>query len=141
METKASQEFRGEYFNMTGNVDVERFNQLLSNDLARSQATGTLRPKKNAIKVFYVDDLHMCGADEFGIKAPLELMRTYIDHEGWYNQVTKAYQKVKNLQVCATVSVSDEPGAKYTLNERLHWHFAMITFVNFKNQHLKEIYT
>ena len=43
------------------------------------------------------------------------------------------------MQICATVSTDAD--ANWPLNERLHWHFAVISFVNYRDTHLKEIYT
>ena len=35
--------------------------------------------------------------DEFGICGPLELLRSWMDYEGWYDIKDKTFSKMKNI--------------------------------------------
>ena len=36
--------------------------------------------------VFFLDDLNMPRKDRFGSQPPLELIRQYLDYEGWFDR-------------------------------------------------------
>jgi hypothetical protein len=83
----------------------------------------------------------MCPSDEWGIKGPHELLRFWFDYQGWFDIKTRDFNKVKNLQMCATVSLAD--ASHYStkhLGERFTWRWALITMVNLNQDHIREIY-
>jgi len=47
--------------------------------------------------MIFIDDLHMARPEECGIRAPHELIRQYLDHDGWYDQDSKSFHKVQKV--------------------------------------------
>ena len=82
---------------MTNNTNIGNFMQMIDHDLQKSGQTGILRPKKGAIKMIFIDDLHMAKPEEYNIRAPHELLRQYMDHDGWFNQDSKNFNKVQKV--------------------------------------------
>ena len=77
-------------------------------DLIKTRKSNTMRPKKNEHHLIFIDDLNMCRADQWEIKGPHELMRQWLDYEGWYDIRDKTFMKVKNIRFCGNVSLPDE---------------------------------
>jgi hypothetical protein len=134
---------------MSGTCDAETFKTFMMRDMSTNRKTLVVKPTiKDTKHLFFIDDLNMCDPDKFDVKGTHELLRSWFDHEGWYTNDAdyKGFNKVKNIQFLATVSINEDnmgPGSKPALDERLMWHFTVLTHIN-KDQnysHLFEIYS
>ena len=75
--------------------------------MTMSKTTKVYKPAKNVSHLFFIDDLNMCASDSFGIQGPLELLRSWFDYGGWFDTKDKSFSKMKNIQFCVSVSLSD----------------------------------
>ena len=139
--------FNHKSFNITGNCTPDDLKEVLSRGMVLSKQTGVYKPAaRGSTNLFFIDDLNMCKADEFDIKCPLELLRQWMDYQGWYDNRDKNFVKIKNLQFCASVSLPEDgirQSDKGVVDERFMWKFAIVTFINSngeKNQ-IQEIFT
>ncbi len=80
--------------------------------------------KKFAI---FVDDLNMPKKEKFGAQPPIELMRQYTDHEGWYEfkEKKKPFRKIEDLVFIA--AMGPPGGGRQVLTQRLQRHFNIIS--------------
>ncbi len=69
----------------------------------------------------FMDDLNMPEPDEFGSQPPLELVREYLDHGGFYDTRRLHWTEVKNATVVA--ACGPPTGGRHPLSPRVVRHF------------------
>ena len=64
---------------------------------------GVFGPPAGKKLVFMVDDLNMPQKEYYGAQPPIEILRMWNDHEGWYNRKELAFNQVifhgENIQL------------------------------------------
>lgn len=68
--------------------------------------------------ILFVDDLNMPLPDHYGAQPPLEVLREYLDHGGFYDMKHLHWKRIVNVTVLASCSVKPGEGKKM-LNQRL----------------------
>ena len=97
-----------------------------------------MQPYANKHLVFMIDDIHMCHKDKWGHMSNNELMRQWLNYNGWYQTKQLNFRKIKDINFAATVVL--RPG-KEAVDERLGWRLATVGFINFKGCHIEQIYS
>jgi dynein heavy chain len=41
-----------------------------------------------------VDDLNMPKKEEYGAQPPIEILRQFLDHNGWYNRKDQQFMRI-----------------------------------------------
>ncbi len=53
--------------------------------------------------VVFVDDLNMPATDQFGAQPPIELLRQFMDHQGWYDRKSNTFKQLLDMRFVAAM--------------------------------------
>lgn len=89
--------------------------------------------------VIFVDDLNMPKKEEYGAQPPIELLRQYLDHKGWYNRKDLAFMKLEQLIVLT--AMGPPGGGRTFITPRLIRHFNVIAYTELNDSVVKTIFS
>lgn len=89
--------------------------------------------------IIFVDDLNMPKKETFGAQPPLELIRQYLDHKGWYDRKTLQFMRLEDLIVLCTMG---PPGGGRTfITSRLVRHLNMLAYTDLPSDIINSIFS
>jgi len=90
--------------------------------------------------VIFVDDLNMPKKEIYGTQPPLELLRQYMDHQGWYeyNREGKPFRRL--VDVIFVSAMGPPGGGRSVITMRLQRHFNVLTYSEMDNDTIKTIF-
>lgn len=101
------------------------FQEMIEGRLKR-RAKNKLVPDGQKLVIF-VDDLNMPKKDVFGAQPPLELLRQWIDYEGWFDRLNREmFMYVLDIQFVA--AMGPPGGGRAEISQRVQSKFNQITF-------------
>ena len=74
--------------------------------------------------IVFVDDLNMPKKEQFFAQPPIELLRQFLDHKGWYNRKDQQFMKIENILILT--ALGPPGGGKTTITPRIVRHFNMM---------------
>jgi len=84
-----------------------------------------------------VDDLNMPQKEVYGAQPPIELLRQYMDHGGWYDRENN----FRNMQDCLFVAAMGPPGGgRSPITQRYQRHYNLLSIVEFDSKALEHIF-
>ena len=89
--------------------------------------------------VIYIDDLNMPRKDTFGSQPALELLRQWLDYEGWFDrQFRDIFKNILDIQFIA--SMGPPGGGRAQISRRVQSKFNMINFTQPHDNQIKRIF-
>ncbi|NXX96308.1 DYH1 protein, partial [Centropus bengalensis] len=90
--------------------------------------------------IFFIDDLNMPKLEEYGAQPPIELLRQWMDHQGWYDRKQiGTFKKLVDINfVCA---MGPPGGGRNAVTPRLTRHFNYLSFTEMEDSSKKTIFS
>ena len=107
----------------------------------KKRRKGVFGPPPGQQFVVLVDDLNMPAKEKYGAQPPIEILRQWMDHSGWYDRGDKE-QSFMNLVDMQFVAAMGPPGGGRTqISQRYVRHFCVLGFVPFASEQLQHIFS
>ena len=89
--------------------------------------------------MLFVDDLNMPQREKYFAQPPIELLRQWMDHEGWYERKPPCqFRKIVDVQFVG--SMGPPGGGRNPVTNRYLRHFNFISFSELSNESLQRIF-
>lgn len=91
--------------------------------------------------VIFVDDLNMPKKEKFGAQPPIELMRQYLDHRGWYDlkEKKKPFRTIEDMIFLA--AMGPPGGGRQQLTQRIQRHFNIVCYTLQQEETIRHIFS
>lgn len=114
--------------------------QKLIDSSCEKRRKGYYGPPINKRLMVFIDDANLPQLEEYGAQPPIELLRQFLDHGGWYNHSKDGIEfrhVLDSLLVCA---MGPAGGGRNPLTQRFTRHFNVFSVPMFDEVTLKKIF-
>ncbi|XP_036594745.1 dynein heavy chain 1, axonemal [Trichosurus vulpecula] len=101
---------------------------------------GVFGPPLGRYFIFFIDDLNMPALETYGAQPPIELLRQWMDHGGWYDRkMIGTFKQLVDINfVCA---MGPPGGGRNAITPRLTHHFNYLSFIELDDLSKKRIFS
>jgi dynein heavy chain len=78
--------------------------------------------------------------EEYGAQPPIELLRQWLDHQGWYDRKSKEKPFMKIEDIILICAMGPPGGGRSALTKRIERHFNIITYTNLGKDSISMIF-
>jgi dynein heavy chain len=79
--------------------------------------------------------------EEYGAQPPIELLRQWTDHYGWYDRISKEKSFMKIEDIILVCAMGPPGGGRSPITKRLERHFNIITYTNLGPESIMMIFS
>eukprot|EP00741_Cyanophora_paradoxa_P012299 tig00000169_g11885.t1 len=88
--------------------------------------------------VIFIDDMNMPKREVYGAQPPIELLRQWMDHKGWYDRKTLKFRVVDDITMVG--AMGPPGGGRNPVTNRLVRHFNVVSFTEMEDSSLGRIF-
>ncbi|CAJ1051390.1 LOW QUALITY PROTEIN: dynein heavy chain 1%2C axonemal [Xyrichtys novacula] len=101
---------------------------------------GVFGPPPGKHFIFFIDDLNMPMLETYGAQPPIELLRQWMDHRGWYDR--KKIGTFKNIvDINFSCAMGLPGGGRNPITQRFTRHFSLLSFTEMEDASKKRIFS
>ena len=89
--------------------------------------------------IIMVDDLNMPAREKYFAQPPLELLRQWMDHSGWYDRKLLRFREI--IDTIYVAAMGPPGGGRNPISNRLLRHFSFISFTEIEADSLERIFS
>ena len=101
---------------------------------------GIYGPPTGAKFVIFIDDLNMPKREVYFAQPPIELIRQFMDHKGWYNRESKEKDFMKIEDIILVSAMGPPGGGRSPITPRLQRHYNYLTYTDLDSQSISMIF-
>ena len=89
--------------------------------------------------IAFIDDLNMPNTETYGAQPPIEILRQYMDHSGWFELKEKTFLKIEDMMYVA--AMGPPGGGRTFITPRFLRWFNVISVTEFDNEAMMGIFS
>ena len=125
------------FLNFSAQTSANQTQDLIDAKLDKRRK-GVLAPPLGIVAIVFVDDLNMPAKEVYGAQPPIEILRQWMDHQGWYDRKENEYRQLVDIQFCA--AMGPPGGGRTRITQRYVRHFNLIHYINFNDESLARVF-
>lgn len=110
-------------------------------DKFEKRRKGVFGPPVGKKLIVFVDDLNMPKKEQYGAQPPLELLRQFLDHGGWYDRKSKEKPFCRLEDVLLVAAMGPPGGGRAVITARLQRHFNILTYTDLQRESMDTIFS